>query len=347
MAFFLHRRKIFFLLLVLGGAAFFVQNSNVGKAERPGILNFLGREDRFSQAMREALVTNESLPFVAETRKLATGFQPIFKPYASNLSIPTAHASVVVDAASGEILYGQNATQKRPIASLTKLFTAVLVMERVPDLNALVTIDEEAVYAEGTRVGCPRSGYCNGERLRVGETLTARDLLKAALMNSSNDAAIALGKHVGGTQEGFAKIMNGRAEELGLADSHFCTPSGLEPEGREAECFSSALDVAKITSHALRFPELWDIMRQEKTFISSSDGQYQHEIFNTNELLGQLPNLIGTKTGFTPLAGRSLLAVANDETRDHTVVAVVLDDNYRWQSIQSMFDWSFQSFEWQ
>lgn len=347
MSYLLYRKKIFFFLLALGAIALFIQNHKEGRAADWDVLSFFGSDDRFTIAMRQALTADESWPFVAETRKLATGFQPVFKPYAPNLSIPTAHASVVVDAESGEILYGRNATQKRPVASLTKLFTAAIVMEKVPNLDTLVTIDEEAVSAEGTRVGCPRSGFCNGERLRVGEQLTVRDLLKAALMNSANDSAIALGKHLGGTQEGFAMLMNTRARELGLTDSRFCTPSGLEPEGRESQCYSSALDVAKISAHALQFPELWDIMRLEKTFISSADGQYQHEILNTNELLGQFPNLLGTKTGFTPLAGRSLLAVARDDTRDHTVVAVVLDDNYRWQSIQSMFDWSFQSFEWQ
>ncbi len=333
--------------LILAGIGFFAFERDPEEGLWENVLASFGRESRFGSAVRDAFSAADPLPLVSETRRLATGFQPIFKPYSSNLVIPTAHASVVLDVDSGEILYGNNATDKRPIASLTKLFTASIVMERVSDLEELVIIDEEAVYAPGTRVGCPRSGFCNGVRLKVGEKISIRNLLKAAMMNSSNDAAIALGKHVGGSQEGFAALMNTRAQELGLTDSHFCTPSGLEPEGRESDCYSSALDVAKITTHALQFSELWEIMRTEKTIITSADGSIEHEIFNTNELLGQLPNLIGTKTGFTPLAGYSLLAVAADESRDHAVVAVVLDDSYRWQSIQSMFDWSFQSFEWQ
>jgi D-alanyl-D-alanine carboxypeptidase len=292
-------------------------------------------------------VENEKLqPFVAESRELAATFQPVLKPYAPRIEVVTAHASIIMDADSGEVLYSRNADVERQIASLTKLFTATLVMERVADLDELVTIDEEAVYAEGTRIGCPRSGFCNGERLKVGERISVRSLLKAALMNSANDAAIALGKHMGKTQEGFAKIMNERAKELGLAHSHFCTPSGLEPDGRESECYSSASDVAKIAVHALEFPELWEIMRIEKDMIVSADGKYSHEIFNTDQLLGQMPNLIGTKTGFTPNAGYSLLAVAADETRGHRIVSVVLDDPYRWQTIRSMFDWGFSAFEW-
>lgn len=309
---------------------------------------YFSEADRFDAPVATAVlgVAQEVQPVVEESRELATSFQPELKEYSPRLAIVTAHASIIMDAESGKVLYERNAHEQRQIASLTKLFTATIVMEQVKDLDELVTIDEEAVYAEGTRVGCPRSGFCNGVRLKPGEQMSVRNLLKAALMNSANDAAIALGKHIGKTQDGFAKIMNERAKELGLENSNFCTPSGLEPDGREAECYSSAADIAKVTIHALKYPEIWEIMRNEKQFITSADGRYQHEIFNTDELLGQFPNLIGTKTGFTPLAGYSLLAVATDYTANHKVVAVVLDDQSRWQSIRSMFDWSFQAHDW-
>lgn len=320
-----------------------------------GFLSFV--TEIFRQPNTGAVLTDHSVikesgefipaqPFVTENRGLTATYQPILKPYAPRIAVPTAHAAVIVDSDSQEILYAEDADERRQIASLTKLMTAIIVIESIKDLNELVTIDEEAVYAEGTRVGCPRSGYCIGERLKIGEQLTVRDLLKAALMNSTNDAAIALGKHLGTTQEGFATIMNKRARELGMMDTHFCTPSGLEPDGRESECYSTARDVAKMTVQALKYDLIWQFMRLEKEEIVSSDGRYRHEIFNTDELLGQMPNLVGTKTGFTPLAGRSLLAVAQHPDSNHRVVAVVLDDQYRWQSVQSMFDWSFQAFEW-
>ncbi|MBP6975627.1 MAG: D-alanyl-D-alanine carboxypeptidase [Candidatus Moranbacteria bacterium] len=286
-------------------------------------------------------------PIAFENRAFTSTYQPVRKSSASKLAVPTAHSAVIIDTDSQETLFADNADEHRQIASLTKLMTALITIESVKNLDEPVTIDEEAVYAEGTRVGCPRSGYCIGERLKVGERITVRDLLKAALMNSANDAAIALGKHIGTTQSGFATIMNRRAKELGMTGTHFCTPSGLEPDGHEHECYSSARDVAKMTIQALKYDILWQIMRLEETKISSVDGKYQHDIFNTDELLGQMPNLIGTKTGFTPLAGRTLLAVAHHPESNHRVVAVVLDDQYRWQSIRSMFDWSFQSFDWQ
>ncbi len=301
----------------------------------------------FQHEQEEPSVEPDHAPFVSEDRSLALAFQPILKHFAPILSVPTAHASLIMDAQTGAILYSKNANDERQIASLTKLFTSLIVVERVKDLDEPVTIDEEEVYAEGTRVGCPRSGFCNGERLKVGEQLSVRSLLHAALMNSANDAAIALGKHVGGTQAGFADIMNARGKELGLTHSHFCTPSGLEIDGEENQCYSSASDVALIAAEALKHPELWKIMQTDKMTITSIDGSVSHELANTDQLLGEMPNLIGTKTGFTPLAGYSLLAVATDpSTGNHPVVVVVLNDPYRWQSIRSMFDWSFQSFDW-
>lgn len=340
-------RKLLVFIIAIGIAFSLVEKGSLLEAHGQSILSFLQNEkSRFFNEKTGELPLPKPLPLVIESRESAAAFQPEFRPYAPRIDVPTAHASVIMDVDSGEVLYARNGGERRQIASLTKLFTATIVVERIKDLDELVTIDEEAVYAEGTRVGCPRSGFCNGERLRVGEKVSVRDLLKAALMNSANDSAIALGKHIGKTQDGFAKIMNERAAELGLKHSHFCTPSGLEPDGREQECYSSAIDVAQITANALKYDILWDIMRSEKTFITSSDGKYSHEIFNTDELLGQLPNLIGTKTGFTPLAGYSLLAVASDQSRNHKVVAIVLDDPYRWSSIRSMLDWSFTAFDW-
>ncbi len=340
--------RLFFAFIIIFGALVVsvTENREALVVHAKNIFTFWQEESAALGLEKEQILSAPAAPLVMENRELATSFQPELKEFSPRLSIVTAHASIIMDAESGKILYERNAHERRQVASLTKLFTATLVMEQIKDLEELVEIDEEAVYAEGTRVGCPRSGFCTGVRLKPGEKISVRNLLKAALMNSANDAAIALGKHIGKTQDGFAHIMNERATQLGLENTHFCTPSGLEPDGREHECYSSASDMATIAVHALSFPEIWEIMRYEKQFITSADGVYTHEIFNTDQLLGQFPNLVGTKTGFTPLAGYSLLAVATDYTENHKVVAVVLDDSSRWQSIRSMFDWSFQAFDW-
>ena len=297
------------------------------------------------QGVTDQATIRNLAPVLQENRSLASSFRPIKKPYALNLSISSAHAAIILDADSGTILYDHNANTKRQVASLTKMLTSLIAIERVQDLETVVTIGDE-IYIEGTRIGCPRSGFCNGERLHIGEQVTMHNLLKAMLMNSANDAATAIGKHIGGTSEGFAKIMNARAKELGLSNSNFCTPSGLEIDGHETECYSTAHDMAIIASQALKHPELWEIMRYEKLTFTSVDGKYEHEIFNTDELLGQFPNLLGTKTGFTPLAGRSLLAAATNSDGKHPIVAIVLDDATRFESIRSMFHWGFGSFDW-
>ena len=274
-------------------------------------------------------------------------FQPVRKTGIRDLAVPGAHASLVLDVDSGTILHYDNGKERRQIASLTKMMTAVLVMEKIKNLDELVTIDEEPVYVEGTKIGCPRSGYCISQRLKVGEQISVRNLLKAMLMNSANDAAIALGKHISGSQEEFAKLMNEKAKSLGLTDSNFCTPSGLEPDGRETECYSSAYDIARIAAYAMKFDLIWNIFRlPNNTEITSADGKLTHTILNTDLVLDQIPNVIGGKTGFTPLAGYSLLMAVSDPTGKHKVVAVLLNDPTRWQDIRMMLDWSFNSFTW-
>jgi serine-type D-Ala-D-Ala carboxypeptidase (penicillin-binding protein 5/6) len=272
---------------------------------------------------------------------------PMKKEGVSDIAVPNAHASLILDADSGTILHYQSGRERRAVASLAKILTAVIVLEEISDLEEVVTIDGEAVYAEGTKIGCPRSGYCVSNRLRVGEQISVINLLKAMLMNSANDAAIALAKHLSGSQEEFAKLMNEKASGLDLADSRFCTPSGLEIDGKENECYSSAYDIARIAAYSLKYDIIWDIMRlPNNTVIASIDGEYSHELINTDLALDQIPNCLGGKTGFTPLAGHSLLMAAEDPSGKHRIVAVVLNNPYRWQDVKKMIDWAFAAYDW-
>jgi serine-type D-Ala-D-Ala carboxypeptidase (penicillin-binding protein 5/6) len=264
-----------------------------------------------------------------------------------NLAVPNAHASIILDVDSSAVLYESESYEHRQIASLTKLMTAVLVMEKVKNLDEIVTIDADSVYAEGTKIGCPRSGYCITQRLKVGEKISVGNLLKAMLMNSANDAAIALAKHIGGSEENFAELMNKKTKQLGLSDTNFCTASGLEIDGRESECYSSAHDIARIASYAMQYDLIWEIFRlPNNTIIASEDGTCEHQILNTDIILDQVPNCLGGKTGFTPLAGRSLMIAASDDTKKHRIIAVVLDDPYRWQDVQKMVNWAFRAYIW-
>jgi serine-type D-Ala-D-Ala carboxypeptidase (penicillin-binding protein 5/6) len=279
-------------------------------------------------------------------------YQPVRKDGIKDLVVSNAHASVIIDADSGMILQHNNGRDHRQIASLTKLMTAVLVMEKIKDLDEEVAIDEEAVYADGTKVGCLTSGNCTSRRLQLGEKISARNLLQAMLMNSANDTAIALGKHISGSQEAFVDLMNEKAKNLGLTDTHFCTASGLDLDDDAASgCYSSAYDIARIAAYSLRFDTIWKIARTPSNLvITSMDGKIQHTILNTDRYLDQKSqplNLIGTKTGYTPLAGYSLLTIVTDPSTKHRIVAVVLDDPQRWQDVKDMINWAFDSYTWE
>lgn len=254
-----------------------------------------------------------------------------------------ASSSVVLDVDSGTILHYENGRTRMAIASLTKMMTAVLVMEKEKNLDEPVAIDEEALRADGTKVGCPTSVLCVDERLHPGEQVTVKDLLTAMLLDSANDAAVALGKHIAGTQEAFADMMNEKAKELNLSDSHFCNPSGLDIDG----CYSSAYDLARIVAYSMKYDMIWKIMKMQAAQIGSCDGKYIHNLKNTDMLLGEIPNCLGGKTGFTYNAGKSLMIAAADPASEkHRVIAVILNDNNRWEDMRNLIDWTFASYEW-
>ncbi len=275
-----------------------------------------------------------------------SGFMPIRKDNYSDIKI-WARSSVVIDVDSGTLLHYDNGRKRTQIASLTKLMTATLTLEKVKNLNETVTISKRALQVDGTVVGCPTSIFCNDERLHVGEKISVRSLLTAMLLDSANDAATQLGIYMAGTPEKFVKMMNAKARSLGLQDTHFCTPSGLEIDGHASECYSSAYDIARIAANSLKYKLIWQIMRTKKAQVSSLDHKYVHNLKNTDKLLSQMPNCIGGKTGFTPLAGHSLLLGAIDKTKKHRIIAVILNDPNRWTDMKKLISWTFANYRWQ
>jgi serine-type D-Ala-D-Ala carboxypeptidase (penicillin-binding protein 5/6) len=329
----------FFIAIIIGDAAFMLNQYHE------------------SHANQAKTAVNQSAVPAAETKKpervLAQAsdnpeYQPVRDEKMADLVIPTAHAFVVIDADTGKILAGNHEVDQKQIASLTKMMTAILVMEKIEDLDEPIEVGEEEIYIEGTKIGCPRSGYCISPRLKIGEKVSAKNLLQAMLINSANDAAVALGKHISGSQEKFAELMNQKAEQMRLANTHFCTPSGLEPDGREAECFSSAADIARIAAYSMRYDLIWNMFDYPNNCeIKSCDGQISHTLLNTDVAMSDIPNAMGAKTGFTPAAGYSLLLGASDSSKLHRVVVVVLDDPYRWQDIRTAITWTFEAYSWE
>ncbi len=301
---------------------------------------------------------------------------PTRREGAPRLTLVDAHAAVVLDADSGAVLYDQKATTPRAIASLTKLYTAYLVRSSGIAMDAPVTITEEMLQVVGSRVGCKNSYTCAGERLRVGEVISVESLLSAMLITSANDAAKALAIAVSGSEGVFVKLMNDKAREMGLAGTNFCTPNGLEDDDAPEKCVASAMNIAQIARKTINDKLIWSLLNTPEKTIYSIDGSVKHKLKATNrfvrtaevdkdaqdiaQIAGEeivsekgskvekMPNMIGAKTGFTPLAGYSVLLSAKhpDVGNDARVVAVILGDYWRWRDIKTLINWTFDSYIW-
>jgi len=213
-----------------------------------------------------------------------------------------ARAYEVVNAATGEVISARNAGARLPMASITKLMTVVVALEHAK-LDDVVTVDQDAVGVSGS-----------GVRLRDGERLTVRDLVEAALIQSANDAAVALAAHVGhGDEDKFVAMMNGKARQLGLRSTHFERADGLDVAGH----VSSAHDLNRLAQLAMREPVIRNVVGVRNTTIAGG-----RSLHTWNDLLGSFPGLIGVKTGHTSNAGWCQVAAARG--RGFTIYATIL-----------------------
>ena len=212
--------------------------------------------------------------------------------------------TVVYDRKSKTVLFGKNEDTKSAMASTTKIMTATIVLENA-SLNEKVTVSSKAGGTGGSRLG-----------LKKGDEATVNDLLYGLMLRSGNDAAVALAEHVGGSVSEFANKMNKKAEELGLVNTHFVTPHGLD----NSEHYTTAYELAKLTDYALENSKFAEIVGTKFTTIYINNQPRQ--ISNTNELLGVLNGVVGVKTGFTNNAGRCL--VTETKRKDLDIITVVL-----------------------
>lgn len=219
----------------------------------------------------------------------------------------SAQSAYVLDTISDRVLYEKDSARQSLIASTTKIMTALVVCEQCNVLDRM-RIPKEAVGIEGS------SMY-----LQEGEVLTVQELLYGLMLSSGNDAAVALAIYCGGTVEGFAELMNDKARTLGLKNTHFENPNGLDSPGH----YSSAEDLAKLAAYAMENPIF------QKTVSTRSVTVGQRYLTNHNKLLWLLPGADGVKTGYTRAAGRILVSSATRQGR--RVIAVTLDDPNDWQ----------------
>ena len=211
---------------------------------------------------------------------------------------------IVYDRISKSMIIGKNEDVKSAMASTTKIMTTIVILEK-SDLDETVTVSAKAGGTGGSRLG-----------LKRGDKASVKDLLYGLMLRSGNDAAVALAEHVGGSVKEFAELMNEKAIELGLTNTHFVTPHGLD----DANHYTTALELAKLTDYAMDNETFAKIVGTKSTTIYINNQPRQ--INNTNELIGVLNGVVGVKTGFTNNAGRCLVTETKRNNMD--IITIVL-----------------------
>ena len=239
----------------------------------------------------------------------------------------SAKAAVLISADTGEIIFEQNSSEKLPMASTTKIMTALLCIES-GGLDEEFVVDSEAIKVEGSSMG-----------LREGDTVTKYALCCGMLLPSGNDAANAAAVRIAGSTEAFVKLMNERAQELGLSHTYFATPSGLDGEGHG----SSAYDMAILAMEALKNETFRSICSESTVKVEFGAPPYPRWLKNTNRLLGMCDGVYGVKTGFTDAAGRCLISAC--ERGGERLVCVTLNDKNDWNDHISLYEYGFDRTE--
>lgn len=240
-----------------------------------------------------------------------------------------AHSSIAMDNQTGEILYEKSAHERRQIASITKLMTAIIILEE-NDLNSVVTVSAKANGEDGSQMF-----------LRTGEKITVENLLYGLIINSANDAAITLAEFNAETVDKFVEKMNQKALSLGLINTHFQNPVGFD----HRQNYSSAYDVAKLSRYAYQKQFIQKAAEIKELKIQSVDQAYTHELESTNELLGSYLNIKGLKTGHTDQAGLCLVSIAEND-QYHDIITVVLGSPARFRESKILIDWTFRAYIW-
>lgn len=245
-----------------------------------------------------------------------------------------AESYLLYDAERDLILYSKNIEEKMYIASLTKLMAAMVVLSNAAP-EEIAFVSQNAVKTEG-EMG----------NLVVGEKISVRNLLHALLIESSNDAATALAEHIenkSAESEGgrlkFVELMNKKSEVLGLKNTHFTTPSGLNGN------YSTALDLIRLAKASFDYPLIWEILKKSSAEVESDDKKIVHHYANSNKLLARFPNILGGKTGYTEEAGECMILV-HEIKQGQRNIFVILNAKDRTAEMTKFIQWSLEAFLW-
>ena len=237
--------------------------------------------------------------------------------------------AVIFDRSSKTVIFGKNEQTKVPMASTTKIMTAIILLENVSNISKKVEVSKQAASIGGSRLG-----------LKTGDIITYNDLLYGLMLCSGNDAATQIAISVGGNIQGFADMMNKKAKDMGLQNSNFVTPHGLDNEKH----YTTALELAKITDYALNIEKFAQVV-ETQNYIVTING-YPKTIRNTNELLGNLKGVNGVKTGFTNGAGRCLVtSVLRDNFNIITVVLGADTKKLRTSDSIKLIEYTYKNYE--
>ncbi len=248
----------------------------------------------------------------------------------------SARSAVVMDVASGVTLYEKDAATAYPIASITKLMTAMVLLDERLDPEEVVTVTAEDTPSEGKMV------------FQIGERLTRRELLEALLVGSVNEAGNALGRTFPGGMEAFVRQMNRKSGELGLKEAVFTDPTGLDADNR-----GTARDVARMMRAALNYSEIREITDLQQIELRGRLNRRRYLIKSTNQLLGSFLNkapyrIVVAKTGSLPEAGYCLAQTTKDGEGNEVIAVILGSDNHfaRYDDVKALTFWAFKTYEW-
>lgn len=250
-----------------------------------------------------------------------------------------AKAVLSMDLDSNRLLFEQNSNTEMPMASLTKMMTVLLILEN-HSLDEIITVDSRATKVEPGKIN-----------LRSGEKISVKELVKAAMIKSANDAALALALYDINQKENpndlqlFVDKMNSRALELGMNNTRFENPIGFDSEEPELKPhYSTASDLAILARTLYKYPLIQDIATIKSTSVSSIDGE-SHQVDTTNELLNSYLNVLGLKTGTTDLAGECLISIVKTPT-GNKILNVILNSPARYKESKILSQWVINNFTW-
>lgn len=238
----------------------------------------------------------------------------------------TAKSAIFIDTKSGKVLYAKNAQAKLPIASLTKVMTTLVALEH-KNLEDEFSVSQEAANMEPDKMF-----------LIAGEKLTLEELISGIFLISANDAAEVLAEGTTGSREEFMSLMNQEAKKLGMVNSYFVNPTGLDEDSGDS--YSTAYDMALLTRYVIRrFPQVIEISKKPHIYLPITENHQDYDMYSGINLLTTYPGVLGFKTGYTPEAGLTLITLA--QKGDHKIIGVLLGSENRREEAKELLDYSF------